>query len=286
LHEAGSDRSGEGSGENLLQTDQQTAATGPKSPPLERYFRILETLGAFPEGLSLKELSDLLVLPKQSAHRLLATMQESGLVQTSSGRGQTYSLGDRVRRLALLGADEGVVRTLTSSLLQRLSAELGETCYIAKLEGTTVRSVAMQSPDTPWRGFVLPGKILQPHATAAGKTIMAYQSEEVVAGVLSGPLSKISPRTITSKAAVRSDFERIRARGYGTCIGEIDEALAAIAVPIEVNGVGVIYGLGIVGPLPRITRLIDGGVAATLQNFGRAIAAALSKGSPNALAAA
>jgi DNA-binding IclR family transcriptional regulator len=141
-----------------------------------------------------------------------------------------------------------------------LISVVGETCYVAKMEGHAVRSIAMESPDSPWRGFVLPGKILQPHATASAKTIMAFQPKDIVDKALNGPLEKLTKHTLTTRAAVEADYKKIRERGYGTCIGEVDEALAAVAVPISVGDLGIAYSLGVVGPLPRITSLIKNDV--------------------------
>jgi DNA-binding IclR family transcriptional regulator len=49
---------------------------------------------------------------------------------------------------------------------------------------------------------------------------------------------------------VEADYKKIRETGYGTCIGEVDEALAAVAVPISVGDLGIAYSLGVVGTLP------------------------------------
>jgi DNA-binding IclR family transcriptional regulator len=42
------------------------------------------------------------------------------------------------------------------------------------------------------------------------------------------------------------------ARGYATCIGEIDEGLAAIAVPVTLPDGMVLHALAMTGPLQRI----------------------------------
>jgi DNA-binding IclR family transcriptional regulator len=250
--------------------------TPDKFPPLERYFRILEALAGFPDGLTLNELGKILALPKASTHRLLAAMQKSALV-TTNGSAASYVLADRVRRLVHLSAGSTFVEALTTSYLQQLSAETGETCYIARLEGNQVRTIAMESPDAPWRGFVLPGKIMYPNAAACAKAILAFQPDELVDRALGGELPRLTKQTKTSRKDIKSELARIRENGVATCIGEVDEGLAAVAVPIEVELAGVIYALGIVGPLPRITSLIDAEIAVRLVSIASAIALCLSK---------
>jgi DNA-binding IclR family transcriptional regulator len=251
-------------------------STDDKLPPLERYFRILEALSGFPDGLTLSELSNMLALPKASTHRLLTTMQKSNLVALSDG-GATYVLADRARRLVHLSAGSAFVETLTTSYLQQLSSETGETCYIARLEGPRVRTIVMESPDAPWRGFVLPGKIMYPHAAACAKVILAFQPDELVDQALSGDLPPLTRHTKTDRSNIKDELARTRQNGFATCIGEVDEGLAAAAVPIEVEDAGVIYALGIVGPLPRITSLIDADITSRLMIISKAISACLSK---------
>lgn len=256
--------------------DLKMTLTNDKNPPLERYFRILEVLTGFPEGLALSELTNILALPKATTHRLLAAMQKSNLVTTNGGAG-AYLLADRVRRLAQLSAGADFIRTMTSSHLKQLVAETGETCYIARLSGNQVRTIAMESPDAPWRGFVLPGKTMYPHATASAKAILAFQSNELIDLALSGDLPQLTKYTKTNRKSIKEEYSQIRQNGFATCIGEVDEWLAAVAVPIELEVAGVIYGLGIVGPLPRVTNLIKNNIALRLKTISTAISAFLLK---------
>ena len=247
-----------------------------KQAPLERYFSILEILCGSADGLSLGEVAILLGLPKQSAHRLLANLLSANLVELKGARKQSYGISPRIQRLAVLSTSDELVETLTRNILKRCCDEVSETTYLARLRGTTIQSVAMESPDTPWRGFVLPGKELQPHATASGKAIMAFQPEEVVERVLAGRLPKLTANTLATKAALKADYRLIRQRGFATCIGEVDENLAAVAVPIDIPSVGVSFSLGLVGPLQRICRLIKSDVHVRMVAHANSIALALS----------
>jgi len=223
-----------------------------KPAPLERYVRILELLASFPHGLGLADIARMLELPKTSAHRLLGTMQESELIGVSGGAGTTYVLGQRIQRLAYLGANTEWIDTLVRPHLISLAAQTGETCYLAKLDGLQVSSMLMEAPDTPWRGFVLPGKHMPPHAAASAKAILAFQSENVIDAVLQQPLPALASRTCTDAAAIRAEYKTVRDQGYATCLAEIDDGLAALGVPVHVPHLGVVYSLGVTGPLQRV----------------------------------
>src|SRR5690606_13385019 len=140
-----------------------------------------------------------------------------------------------------------------------------------------VRTVVMESPNAPWRGFVLPGKFMHPHATASAKAILAHQPAELIDKALSGKLPRFTQRTHTARKDILADYANIREQGFATCIGEVDEGLAAVAVPINVDVANVIYALGIVGPLPRIQALLDADIVDRLKKSAKAISALLSR---------
>jgi len=246
-----------------------------KFPPLERYVRILELMTTFPNGLSLVEVSRLLGLPKTSAHRLLRTMQDSQLIELAGG--SVYLLGNRVRRLAYAGSDTEWVSAVVKPHLADMAAETGETCYLAKLDGShRVSSILVESPDTPWRGFVLPGKGMAPHAAASAKAILAYQPAAIIDAALKEPLPQLTPHTRVDPEAIKAEYAEVRKRGYATCIGEIDEELAALGVPIPGSRLGVIYSLGITGPQQRLKHKGLEYLANVMKRYADRLSAALN----------
>lgn len=137
---------------------------------------MLELLTAFPDGLALSELSAMIELPKASAHRLIKTLQELELAATSSPGSATYVTGPRLRKLAFMSADAQWVVAILRPFLRELTQEMGETAFVARLEGASVRTIAFEAPETPWRGFILPGYEMHPNAAASAKAILAFRT--------------------------------------------------------------------------------------------------------------
>ena len=90
------------------------------------------------------------------------------------------------------------------------------------------------------------------NAAATGKAIMAFQSKELIAEALSHDLPKPTVNSRTSRKWIEQEFAKVRQLGYATCIGEIDEGLAAIAVPVTLPDGSVLQSVGMTGPLERI----------------------------------
>jgi DNA-binding IclR family transcriptional regulator len=245
--------------------------------PLGRYMEVLELVAAFPGELTLADVSSILDLPKTTAHRLLKGLVRSGLAKDGVG-GRTYDLGDRLMRLLHATADDGWLVSLASPHLRLLTEATTETCYLTRLIGARVVVAVSLSPDVRWRGYVQPGIEMPINAAATAKAIMAHQSDALVAEALSHDLPKLTVNTHNDREWVERELAEVRNRGYATCIGEIDEGLAAVAVPIILSSGAVFHALGMTGPLQRIMneRLPDR--IAALNDTAKALTKALSIG--------
>ncbi|WGS19228.1 MULTISPECIES: IclR family transcriptional regulator C-terminal domain-containing protein [unclassified Bradyrhizobium] len=256
--------------------DSQGAAAEDPAGPLERYMQILEVLAAFPGALTLGDVAALLELPKTTAHRLLRGLARSGLAK--GGGNRPYELGERLMRLLHASADDGWLTSLVRPHLRALTDSTGETCYITRLMGARVVVVASLSPDARWRGYVQPDVEMPINAAASAKAIMAYQSKAVIEEALSHELPTLTANTQNDRVWIEQQLAETRHRGYATCIGEIDEGLAAIAVPIKLSNGMVLHSVAMTGPLQRIMNDQLADRLRALRGAADALAASLSIG--------
>jgi len=223
-------------------------------PPLERYFSTLESIAASADGRTVSEIAESCDLPIATAHRLLQNLQLAGLVASSGTKRKDYRLGKRLLRLLHAGSDTAWLTISAQPILDRLANEIGDTCYLARLVGHEVVSVAWATPNDGRRGYVVPGHRLPPHVAASAKAILAFQPEALVDKALSQPLPKLTAKTKTMRKDVDRDYRSVRDNGYATCWDEMEVGLGAVAVPLHLPDVGVIYSLGIAGFVDRLTR--------------------------------
>lgn len=245
--------------------------------PLARYIDVLEVIAAFSGKIALADVSSILDLPKTTAHRLLKGLVRSGLAVEGDG-GRTYHVGERLTRLLHASAEDGWFISLAGPHLHALTESSTETCYLARLVGSRVVVAVSYSPDSRWRGYVRPGIEMPVNAAATGKAIMAFQSKELIAEALSQELPKPTVNSHTSKKWIEQEFAKVRKLGFATCIGEIDEGLAAIAVPVTLPDGAVLQAVGMTGPLERImNKQLDNRIAA-LRETAAALSKVLSRG--------
>jgi DNA-binding IclR family transcriptional regulator len=222
--------------------------------PLERYFSALESIAASVEGRSVSEIAESCDLPIATAHRLLQNLQHAGLVASSASKRRDYRLGKRLLRLLHAGSDTAWLTISVQPILDRLANEIVDTCYLARLVGHEVVSVAWATPSDGLRGYVVPGHTLAPHVAASAKAILAFQPQALADQALSGPLPKLTAKTKTKRKDIDKDYRAVRENGYATCWDEMEIGLGAIAVPIHLADIGVIYSLGTAGLIDRLTR--------------------------------
>jgi DNA-binding IclR family transcriptional regulator len=69
-------------------------------------------------------------------------------------------------------------------------------------------------------------------ATAAGKALLAFQSEAEIQRVAANGLPAFTDRSRVSAEEIRADLDRVRERGWAMNEGEYDRNLGALAAPI------------------------------------------------------
>jgi DNA-binding IclR family transcriptional regulator len=242
--------------------------------PLERYIQILEMLAAFPEDMTLADLAVTLDLPKSTVYRLLTGLIESRLITPGPGRASGYRLAPRLLQLLHLGTDGHDIELVVQQHLQDLAETTANTSYLTKLTGMKVHSIVMRAPSTNWCIYVAPGSQMFPHATASAKAIMAFQPEAVIQRALQD-VPKLTKFTKTDPNEIMAEYKRVREDGYAICHAEDVEGFGAVACPINIPDIGVLYSVGITGPLDVVFNCPITERAAQVKEAARKIALSL-----------
>ena len=209
--------------------------------------RILELFSSCQEdALSLTRISRELNLHKTTVYRILRTLQSLGWMNQSSASGR-YSLGSRILLVSSALARNRTSRQLILEGMHSLAAQFDETVILAAMRGNSGVSLEIirsshalsMSGET---GYPVPLGV-----GATGKTLLAYQPEEVISEFI----STLPP---DSAASLQSTVAMVRSQGWCITQGEVDFGVTAVAVPLILPD-GDIYTLTISGPTQRIEQL-------------------------------
>lgn len=197
---------------------------------VDRAVALLEAVAeAPPEGEVVAVLAERCGLNRATAWRLLATLEANGLVHVDPTT-HRYSIGLTVARLAAAGSVVGLTRR-AYKVLERLSHRTNETADLAVPQRLSLTYVAEVAPPSVLTANWL-GRQIPLHATSSGKALLAWLPEPELLPLLDQRLTRYTPTTITSRAALREELDATRRRGYGICKGELEETLYGVSAPL------------------------------------------------------
>jgi DNA-binding IclR family transcriptional regulator len=234
----------------MKKTGEDDDRLGPRSAL--RVPMILETLAEHRTGITLSAMSEVLNAPKTSLLALLRVLEASGYVVVTDFR---YFLGPFGFRLGALISSTYEAADVLHSALRDLSAKTQETVMLGFLDrySKTCSYLKVVQPDTPIRYVPSIGARRPLYCTAAGRAFLFFLDDEFLENYLATTeLVKQSPRTITSKAELRTLAEKARKVGFAINLGESETTTGAVSAPIYDRTMTIQYCVIVAGPMDRI----------------------------------
>jgi DNA-binding IclR family transcriptional regulator len=202
---------------------------------------------------TLTQLSRRLHLHVSTVHRLLVNLVRQGFVEEDTVSGG-YQLSYRVLRMGLRVLDRLDFRRAAQPLLRDLNLRTQETVHLAILqEGRAISIEKFVSPQPVGLDARL-GGVAPLHCTGVGKTLLAYQGEDLLNQIVQSPgLTRMTAHTITGLPQLRKELERIRQQGYALDQEEAVEGLRCVAGPIFNHTGQNVAAFSVAGSAARMT---------------------------------
>ncbi|MCC7413290.1 MAG: IclR family transcriptional regulator [Gammaproteobacteria bacterium] len=211
-------------------------------------------------GLSAKELSEQLALPRQVVYHLVHTLVSLDMLRKA--RGSRYVLGLGVGMLAQGFRRQLMAPDFLGRYVDAAAARTGETAYaVGWLDGRIV-VLATARGGLPVHAAEIPhGFADDAHARASGKLLLAMAPQTEIDRYLARhPLTARTANTLTTPTALHRELARIRTQWIGIEREEFAPGLACVAVPI--GPVPAVLVLGISAPLQRLDEHLEAYVRA------------------------
>lgn len=215
-------------------------------------FAVLEVLVRAARAVTLSELMQATDLPKPTLHRTLTLFEEAGFLAREPG-GRAYIVGERLSRFALdvLRSDAAAAQRRT--ILRRVANEITETCNLAVLQKGSLIYLDRIEAHWPLRLHLPEGIALPLHCCASGKLLLAHlPAPERQRLIELMPLERLTERTITDRAVLESELERIAHAGYAVDNEEYVLGVACVAVPVRNRHGEVIAAIAVQGATARL----------------------------------
>ena len=220
---------------------------------VERALAILEILARCGDA-GVTDIASEIGVHKSTAFRLLAALENSGLVEQVADRGK-YRLGMGILRLA--GATTARLDVVQEArpICRALAATTGETVNIAVLaDGAALyvdQAVDQAAGKSSLQAHNWVGQHIPLHATSNGKVLLSELPDAEFVATL-GPLAPHTAATITTRRALREQLALVREQGYAEAVDELEIGLKALAAPIRNAHGDVVASISVSGPTFRL----------------------------------
>lgn len=236
---------------------------------------LLETLRDEPEGLSLQELAERTGFIKSSTHRILHSLKRHGYVEQESVGGP-YRLGVQVVTLARgLNGRSGLIE-MAKPHLRELVETFDESVYLAVLRGDRGIFVDVQETRRDFRLVGPLGAEVHFYATAAGKAMAAFLPQARRAALLKSLKPEAyTARTLTKRAEIEGEWEKVRRQGYAVNSEETIVGAVFLACPVFDSHKAVCGSISIGIPKPRYAAELGKRIAEQLKDACQRLSATL-----------
>jgi DNA-binding IclR family transcriptional regulator len=228
--------------------------------------------------MGVTELAERLGLAKATVHGLLRTLEGEELVERDPATGK-YRLGPALLQLGNAFLDNHELRARSLLWAEALASRAVEAVRVGVLNGSSVLVVHhVFRPDDSVQILEV-GNSIPWHACALGKAIVAYLGPDRRAALLEGPLPRLTGRTITDRALLGVELERVTRMGMAL---EDEEAIvgeAGIAAAVFDHLGEPVGAIGVAGPVERV--LPEGpaeGLVAAVKEAGRGLSRDMGAG--------
>jgi IclR family KDG regulon transcriptional repressor len=226
---------------------------------IERASSILDILGQSPQGISIRELSSKIKLPKGTIHRLLSSLSYFGYVRQAP-KTRNYLLGFKLVELGNLLLNQLDLRKEAEPFLKDLAERTKETVHMVILDRNEIVYIDKVETDQHTSGLRMASRVglrNPAHSSAVGKVLLAHFPEEEMKNFIKEKgLPKRTENTIVDPAQLKEHLKSVRAQGYAIDDEENEKGIRCVAAPIY-NEVGkTVAAISISGPAFQVTKKV------------------------------
>lgn len=201
---------------------------------IDRAVGLLSAFSAARPVASVSYLAEATGLTRSTAHRLLSSLVEHGLV-VQLPDSTDYCLGPRLLGLADTAKSQLSLELQAEAAMRALRDFTGETVGLHVMDEIPMRRTIAQVESTKplRRTYVDMGSPIAPYLGSPGKVLLAFADSEVVEKVLAGDLRDGVSGVRIDPDDLRAELAQIRSDEYAVSLEGRVVGVASIAVPVR-----------------------------------------------------
>jgi IclR family transcriptional regulator, KDG regulon repressor len=224
---------------------------------IERVSQILDMVGRSPQGMSIKDLSIGLELPKGTIHRLLSSLSYFGYIRQNTET-KNYFLGLKLMELGVLLGDQLDLRKVAEPILGDLAETTGETAHMVILDMGKVVYIEKTEPRQTAGSLKMVSRVgsRNPlHCCGVGKVLLAQFSEEELNNLIREKgLPQRTANTVIDPKLLREHLKIVKRQGFAIDDEENELGIRCVAAPVFDGKGRPVAAISVSGPALRVTK--------------------------------
>ena len=217
----------------------------------EKTLEILDVFTFEENELTVPQIAEKLNQPQSSVYRNLRLLKQFGYVREA--KTGAYKLGYRFLEKAQIVKQDTNLAAMALPIMRKLTVETDETSILAAASEMNSVCLAVVGSRQPVKVTAQEGQVIVLYGRATSKPLLAFMPESTVDELFRrGIVKRHTEFTILDAEALKQDLQEVREKGYAVSDSEIDEGVAAYAVPVWDANQQLVASLTIAGPRERM----------------------------------
>ena len=232
----------------------------------------LECFSTRDRKLSASEIARRTGMPRGTAHRVVTTLREAGLLEQER---EKFRLGIKLFELGNVFLANMDLQREARSFVEALTELTGEVVHLCVFDGRQTTLVRRAEPTRERTNRIVVLEASPAHCTSTGKVALAYQPKSAVNRVIALGLRRFTAKTITEPALLMRELDDIRHRGYAIDDEEYSIGIRCVGAPIRNVSGQVFASISVSAPARRMTKAKIGAIARLVVLYADGISAQL-----------
>lgn len=221
-------------------------------PNLERALDLFELLSENPQGLTISDVSNQMIIPRNSIFRICTTLHNHGYLNRDDEL-KKYSLSAKMLSIGMKALSDPALVEVSLPMMHSLQQKYKETVPLGIIKDDKGIILEEVTGTHAFRFVLEPGKSFNLHTSAPSKAIMAflpeYEKELLVNKI---KFTKYTKRTIKNKQEFLRTLQKVKKQGYAIDHAEEIDGMHCLAAPIFNRKGFPVAAVWITGPSIRI----------------------------------
>ncbi|MFC3219953.1 IclR family transcriptional regulator [Tianweitania populi] len=204
--------------------------------------------------------------------RMLRTLERRGLVRKSDEG--TYRLGTTAIVIGTAASTQVDLVRIANPILEEVGQKANETTQLRIIDNGESLCIAKFEPMRDLRVQAMIGR-RRPLSAGSYKVLLAFLHPQVQTQMIPEVLPRLTKRTITDRAKLIAELDKIRNQGFCVSYGEVSEQLVSVSVPVLAFDGSVIAAVNVGAPAFRTQRSDVDRFILLLKDAARKISAGL-----------